>query len=180
MAGNFIADTLRGRELNHYPQLIQKGVRLHRFIDTYTDTHDIPLRTRRMLYPYFGKYAAVVQDVFYDHFLAANWDAYHEMRLKEYTRFAYKTLQEAEEFFNERAARTFHYMYIQDWLTGYASDQGIDRALSGLSRRAKFESNMDRSLPVLRRYRSEIDKDFRQFFPELISASKDFVSGESL
>jgi len=173
MVGNFIADTVKGKALEDYDIAIQKGIVLHRFIDSYTDSHDITLQSRERLYNYFGKYAGVVQDVFYDHFLALNWSSYHQDELKAYTRFIYDTLGDYQSVFNERASRTFHYMQLQDWLGNYANKEGVDRALTGLSRRASFPSNMEESLPALAEQGSAISADFEAFFPDLIFATEE-------
>ncbi|MGB6035863.1 MAG: acyl carrier protein phosphodiesterase [Cryomorphaceae bacterium] len=173
MVGNFIADTVKGKGLEDYDLAIQRGIVLHRFIDTYTDSHKITLQSRERLYAYFGKYAGVVQDVFYDHFLAINWTNYHRDELKAYTRFIYATLGDYQSVFNERASRTFHYMQLQDWLGNYATEEGIHRALTGLSRRASFPSNMEESLPALAEQGSAISDDFKAFFPDLISATEE-------
>jgi len=172
MVGNFIADTVKGKAFEHYDPEIQKGILLHRFIDTFTDSHVTTLQSRERLYAHFGKYAAVVQDVFYDHFLALNWSDYHKKDLNEFTDFIYSTLGDYRSVFNERAARTFHYMHLQDWLGNYATQEGIDRALTGLSHRARFPSNMEESLPALSEHGKAISNDFKTFFPDLIAATQ--------
>jgi len=43
---------------------IPEGIRLHRFIDQYTDTHAVVNEGKKILSPYFGKYNAVVMDIF--------------------------------------------------------------------------------------------------------------------
>lgn len=172
MVGNFIADTVKGNAFEEYEVEIQKGILLHRFIDSFTDSHPITLESRKKLYSDFGKYAAVVQDVFYDHFLAVNWAEYQDGALGEFTEFVYNALGEYRSVFNDKAARTFHFMQLQDWLGSYATTEGIDRALTGLSRRASFKSNMERSLPALAAHEDSLSNEFQTFFPELISASK--------
>ncbi|MCZ4407499.1 acyl carrier protein phosphodiesterase [Cryomorphaceae bacterium 1068] len=172
MVGNFIADTVKGNALKNYDVPIQKGIVLHRFIDSFTDSHEITLQSRERLYAHFGKYAGVVQDVFYDHFLAINWSDYHDQDLNDYTDFIYLTLGGYRSVFNERAERTFQYMQMQDWLGNYATQEGIHRALTGLSRRASFPSNMEESLPALAKHGEAISNDFKIFFPDLISATQ--------
>ncbi len=39
--GNFMADGIHGKNLENFPLDIQKGIILHRFIDTFTDAHPI-------------------------------------------------------------------------------------------------------------------------------------------
>ncbi|MCA1763955.1 MAG: acyl carrier protein phosphodiesterase [Flavobacteriales bacterium] len=168
MVGNFIADTLRGSQGSSLPESILKGVAIHRDIDTFTDGHHLVLETRKCLYPYFGKYAAVVQDVYYDHFLAANWKAHSEIPLFDFSNHVYQTLERNRKYLNAKAERTLYYMSAQNWLYHYRTTEGINRALTGLSRRAKFESNMENAIPPLKKHYEEMYAHFQGFFPELV------------
>lgn len=172
MVGNFIADTIRGSNLQKYPSGIQVGIQVHRAIDNFTDTHEVVLETRALLYPYFSKYAAVVQDVFYDHFLALNWERYSTDSFHGFIADVYRQLRANEKWMNERALLTLQYMHSQDWLGSYIFPEGIDRALKGLGRRAKFHSNMENSLPALEKNFDEIHSQFHAFYPELIADIK--------
>jgi acyl carrier protein phosphodiesterase len=39
--GNYIGDYVKGREYLKYPELIRKGIILHRHIDAFTDNHPV-------------------------------------------------------------------------------------------------------------------------------------------
>lgn len=167
MVGNFIADTVKGAVPETYPKGIRLGIYVHRTIDQYTDSHPIVLETRKLLYPHFGKYAAVVQDVYYDHFLAINWAKYRDDRLNDFVQQVYHNLNLNKDIMNAKALRILHYMELQDWLTNYSNMQGIDRALKGLSHRASFPSNMENGIPPLKDHFDTISQHFEAFLPEL-------------
>ena len=76
--GNFIADSIRGNKYTHLPERVQKGILLHRDIDTYTDAHDIPKQSSKRLHKNYSHYSRVIVDIFYDHFLAKNWVTYSD------------------------------------------------------------------------------------------------------
>jgi len=172
MVGNFLADTLKGKERESLPTDIYRGVEIHHVIDNFTDNHPLVLETRKILYPYFSKYAAVVQDVYFDHFLARNWNRFSDVDLAAFTAQVYKVLGENTQYFNQRAQRTFHYMSAQNWLLNYAKTEGLDRALTGLSRRASFKNNMDQSIEPMLKHEEELVNLFEDFFPELESEIK--------
>jgi len=167
MVGNFIADTITGSISTEYDTGVQLGIQIHRTIDTFTDAHPVVLETRKLLYPYFGKYAAVVQDVYYDHFLAINWNHYSDSPLQPFVNHVYSVLNRHKDLMNDKALRILHYMQLQDWLYNYKSLEGIDRALKGLSRRATFQSNMEKSLPALKANYEKLNAHFQSFFPDL-------------
>lgn len=167
MVGNFIADTVKGAVPDAYPEGIKLGIHVHRAIDQYTDSHPIVLATRKLLYPYFGKYAAVVQDVYYDHFLAIHWGDYRDDRLYDFAQQVYTTLNANKDIMNAKALRILYYMELHDWLTNYSETHGIDRALKGLSHRASFPSNMENGIPPLLEHFDALNQHFIMFFPEL-------------
>jgi len=76
MIGNFIADFIRNKEVKDYSPEIQKGIFLHRQIDTYTDLHPMVKKGTHRLQKYHRKYSPVIVDVFYDYLLANNWERY--------------------------------------------------------------------------------------------------------
>ncbi len=170
MLGNFMADTLRSGEVHQHAPQVKMGIALHRFIDHYTDSHHLVLESRKLLYPYFGKYAQVVQDVFYDHFLARAWSNYHSVALPDFAAKVYHTLKQQESLLNERARRTLHHMSLHNWLVGYALEEGIDRALKGMASRARFESGMEHAIPALNAHDAAMEAHFTAFMPSLQSA----------
>ena len=71
LVGQFIADSVPGRQLLAYPAAVQVGIRAHRAIDAFTDQHPLVRRTTaRLRAAGLGKYAGVVADMGYDHLLA--------------------------------------------------------------------------------------------------------------
>lgn len=74
--GNFIADSVKGRKFIGFPHQVKNGIILHRAIDTYTDSHPVVKKSVHRLFPVYSHYSAVIVDILYDHFLAANWHEY--------------------------------------------------------------------------------------------------------
>ena len=48
--GNFIADGIKGKKYEIYPHAIQKGILLHRAIDSYTDGHPTVRQSTKRLH----------------------------------------------------------------------------------------------------------------------------------
>ena len=59
------------------------------------------------------------------------------------------------------------YMKRDNWLYNYQFIEGINRALSGMSRRTKFESKMDVAAKELSLHYEAFRDEFQLFFPEL-------------
>lgn len=174
VVGNFIADAVKGNQINRFSEGIIKGIRLHRQIDMFTDAHPIIERGKAALRPKFRKFAGIVMDIFGDHFLAKNWHVYSPVPLQEYTESMYQLLHVYKDVFPERCRYTLHYMSMQDWLYNYQYIEGIKRALTGMARRSAFPSGMENAHKELERNYLFYQHIFHEFLPELIL----FVDGE--
>ncbi len=165
--GNFIADAVKGKDYEGYREGIIKGILLHRKIDTFTDNNEVVAQTNKRLRSYFGKYASVVSDIYYDHFLAHYWKDYSGEPLEVFTRTVYSIIRAEQQIMPEEVNHFFPYMEKQDWLYNYKSMQGLERVFAGMSRRAKFDSKMEKGVFVLKEHYEVFEDEFRSFFPQI-------------
>ena len=167
LIGNFIADAVKGKTMNDFPDDVRRGIILHRFIDEFTDNHPLHKASRAKLHERYGHYSGVLIDIYYDHFLAKNWHDYSTVPLAEYTDWLYKRLEEHMEILPERIQYMLRYMIPQNWLLNYAHFDGIGSVLRGMANRAKFDSQMEHGVEDLEIHYDDFGKEFRQFFPDL-------------
>lgn len=172
MIGNFIADFVKGNDFMNYPELVKKGILLHREIDHFTDTHPQVLLSKRRLYEPYHHYSGVIVDMYYDHFLAANFFKFHTAPLVSYTQNVYKTVGHYREQLPAKAEEILHYMSQGNWLLGYAKISGVELALKGLSRRTRFKSNMEYAGTSLRSDYKSFYTEFMIFFPKVMAFAK--------
>ncbi len=170
--GNFFADHIRGNKYKHLPLTIQKGILLHREIDTYTDTHPIPKKSSKRLHKNYGHYSRVIVDIFYDHFLAKNWKEYSNVPLKEYVQVFYHLLERNYELLPSKTQNMMPFMLADDWLYNYSNLKGISQVLVGMNRRTKNKSKMNLAIQDLEAHYSDFEKEFTAFFEELITFSR--------
>lgn len=165
--GNFMADGIRGKNFDTFPVDIQKGIALHRAIDTYTDAHPIFRESTKKLHSRYHHYAGVIVDIFYDHFLAKNWTVYSNENLEEYIQQFYQSLQDNKPFLTERTIGMMPYLIKQNWLSSYQTVDGIKNILTQMDRRTKNESKMRFATEELREFYTEFEKEFTVFFEDL-------------
>jgi acyl carrier protein phosphodiesterase len=165
--GNFIADSVKGKQYLDYPPEIQKGIILHRAIDTFTDTHPIVSKSVSRLFDRYGHYSRVIIDILYDHFLAANWIHYCDIPLKEYTEDFYKLLEDNFKVLPKPVQNFLPYMIANNWLYNYRKIEGIEKILFQMNRRIKYRARMHLAVEELRAFYQEFENEFRLFFEEL-------------
>ncbi|MGI4872489.1 MAG: ACP phosphodiesterase [Janthinobacterium lividum] len=168
LLGQFIADSAPGRQLENYAPAVQAGIRAHRAIDTFTDQHPVVRRTTaRLRTAGYGKYAGVISDIFFDHFLARYFPEFSDENLLDFTQRVYAELAAREAEFPARVRQFFPYLVQHNWLLHYAEVEGVAKSLAGLSRRATPGSGMETAAEELRRNYGVYEADFRAFFPDL-------------
>jgi acyl carrier protein phosphodiesterase len=165
--GNFMADTIRGSKYEYLPLEVQKGIILHRAIDTFTDAHPIFRKSTKRLHENYHHYSGVIIDVFYDHFLAKNWVIYSDQPLAEYTSHFYEIMQANYAILTPKTQQLLPYMIAQNWLVSYATIEGIEIILSQMERRIKNDSKLSLSVNELKLYYHEFEEEFTSFFAAL-------------
>lgn len=168
MVGNFIGDFVKGKQaLEKFEREIVQGIFLHRSIDAFTDTHPIVSQSKDRLRAKYRHYSGVIVDVFYDHLLAENWNQFHHEPLATFAEKAYDILNSSDTVLPSDAKHMLPYMIRGNWLLNYGTTEGINRALTGMSRRTPYESKMDEAVHDLIRHKDDFKKEFDLFFPEL-------------
>ena len=165
--GNFMADGIRGKHFERYPLEIQKGIILHRAIDTFTDAHPIFRQSTKKLHQKYHHYAGVIVDVLYDHFLAKNWSTYSEEKLEDFVARFYQSLQDNTIILSERTKGMMPTMMKENWLVSYQTVEGIEHILTQMDHRTKNESKMRFATNELSEFYPEFEKEFTDFFEEL-------------
>ncbi len=166
--GQILADFVASREIDGFTPGIRAGIRAHQRIDVFTDTHPIPAAARRRMAPPYRRYGNILLDLFFDHFLAKNWERYRsDVPLGEFARRSYRNLEEHSHIYPGRFRRVVFFMRRGDWLGSYRDTANIDRALKGISRRLTRSNPLGDAVSVLQDQYRELEEDFAKFFPEL-------------
>ena len=169
LVGNFIADEVKGKNYLNYPEPIQKGILIHRDIDSFTDNHKIVEESKNRIRTIHRKFTPVIVDIYYDHILAKDWSQFMDTELNQFASRSYETLLSQSDFIPEKSQIRLNYMARYNWLYSYRNIDGIAGILNGMSRRTKFENTMDKAHIELSHHLQEFEREFHQFFPELES-----------
>ena len=169
MLGGVLADFVRGRAIEDYPGPIRQGIRLHVQIDCFTDNHPVVAAARKRFEPPFRRYAGILIDLAFDHFLAVEWDKYSPgAALDEFAQDAYRLLETAPSNRPERMARVVAAMRRENWLLSYRDLEGIERALCRLSFRLSRANPLAQAGRPIRENYDALRSDFARFHPDLM------------
>ncbi len=173
MLGNFLGDFVKGNNHKNYRSDIQKGILLHRQIDTFTDSNDIVRKSKRRLHERYGHYDGIIIDIFYDHFLAKNWHDYSVIPLDIFAQGYYDLMHSNYDILPEKVKELLVPLEKYNWLYNYQFLEGMRSVLKGMNRRTKMVSKMDLAIEDLQLHYIEFENDFTLFFKELINFTED-------
>lgn len=168
LTGNMISDFVKGKKQFDYPEAIQKGIRLHRAIDEFTDTHPATREVKELFRPVYRLYAGALTDVVYDYCLANDVNEFpSETALAAFTEKTYSQLRQQSEFFPPSFATAFTHMQAHDWLYNYRLNDGIRKSLAGVGRRAVYIKETDTAYETFLSGKKLIVNCYKAFFPDL-------------
>ena len=168
LAGNMISDFVKGKTKFSYPAGIQKGIHLHRLIDTFTDDHPATAVAKNFFRPQYRLYSGAFTDVVYDHFLALDTRQFEEYgNLEIFSERVYQSLEINFHLYPPHFRRMFPYMKSQNWFYNYRLKEGIQRSFEGLVYRAAYLNESAVAFKIFNQYYDEFENCYLNFFPDL-------------
>ncbi|MBD3637265.1 MAG: DUF479 domain-containing protein [Crocinitomicaceae bacterium] len=177
IAGNFAGDSYKGNLDNFdLPKNIIDGIRLHRYIDDFTDHSDLILKAGHIFrLQGIQKIVYIGTDIIMDHYLAREWNVYSS---KDYDLFVQRVYQHTDKYL-EHLAPEFQGLYTSlkkyKWLYDYPTESGIRKILTQFSQRLRFDNELIRCMDVYLENQVELDHIFSTFLIEIKHASVEFI-----
>lgn len=173
VAANLMGDFVRGRLKDRFPPRVKAGIRLHRAVDAYTDAHPVHRQSRTRLAPPFRRYAPILVDIYYDHFLACHFQRFHDQPVEEFSSGVYDALERHRDILPVTLRRLAPIWRHRDLLAAYADVAVIDEVLVGISKRLTRDNPVHRGGGCLREHYQGFEADFLAFFPDLLGFARE-------
>ena len=166
--GGLIGDFMRGCHIDDFSAGVRAGILRHRAIDRLTDSHPVFARSKARLPESLRRFAGVIADVFYDHFLAVSWGRWHaEQPLADFAQEVYAILERRHDELPPRLREALPWIVGEDWFSSYARTDHMDRVFAGMSSRVKRDNPLRQAPAALHANYAELAADFAEFFPQL-------------
>jgi acyl carrier protein phosphodiesterase len=159
-----VSDFVKGRKKFDYPIDIQKGIMLHRVIDTFTDMHEATREAKEIFRPVYRLYSGAFVDVLYDHFLANDSTEFSEESLSAFSQQVYAHLDKNTAWMPEYFARMFPFMKQHNWLLNYRTRWGIQKSLGGVVRRSAYLTESDIAFQLFEQHYQLLEGCYRHFW----------------
>ena len=166
--GNYIGDYVKGRDYLRYPEKVRKGIIIHRNIDAFTDKHPVVHRSKILFSKKYHKYAGVVTDIPYDHYLTKEWDFFSRRPLESVTYQFYRAMVNNYDILPAKVKERIPFFIINNWLESYRTSKGLKSVLKAMSRRTSLPNESRYAIKTFKKNYYSLNDDFMEFFPQLI------------
>lgn len=168
MVGSFMGDFVKGRLSGNYPVGFEKGIRLHRAIDAYTDRHRLVMDAGKRFAKPYRRYAGIMLDIIFDHFLACHWGKWYPDSLEKFSTTAMLILLKHNRILPERALVMAQSMQRYNTLHAYTDEAFIGTAFERVGMRLKRVNPLHCAYEEFLTHRETLQSDFHQFYPDLM------------
>jgi len=166
LLGSLLGDFVKGAIGERYAPPVAAAILLHRKLDSFTDAHAAVQRSRSRISRARRRYAGIMIDMFYDHFLARSWDEFHDEPLEVFAARVYALLERRHAELPDTMRTVAQRMAAHDWLASYARAESIDAALDRISTRLRRANRLAGAGEELHAAYAGFEEDFRAFLPE--------------
>ena len=174
--GALLGDFARGTPeslLERFPPEVVGGIVLHRAIDRFTDDHPIFLETKKLLHPSRKRFAGIIVDIIFDHFLAHSWTDYSEVPLPSFISDMHGILKRHRSWLTPELAAMIERMVEENWLGTYGTIPGLALTFRRVSQRRDFLAPLVGAEEDLTAHYHSFSRAFRRFYPELLEFARE-------
>lgn len=166
--GNLISDFVKGKKQFLFSTEIQKGIQLHRKIDSFTDNHFATKQAKQFFKQAVGLYAGAFVDVVYDYFLANDKNEFADRnQLQQLAQNTYKILDDNFAILPQQMQQMLPYMKQQNWLYNYQFNWGIENSFKGIARRANYLQANNKAFDVFIENYGALSNCYNLFFKDV-------------
>jgi acyl carrier protein phosphodiesterase len=181
LLGNFLGDFVKGSQLQHLPFEIEQGIRLHRSIDVFTDSHPLIIELRRCFPIDLRRMAGVIIDIYFDYLLMQTWKRYSNTHFNIVFANFYQQLEQFSLPDNPHFSKLAENLINHQWLNEYINIETCFRAFVSIENRLKNKVMFAKKAQFfILQHGDQLESSFQQFYPECLDHGLKFVQDYSL
>ena len=177
--GNFLGDFVKGNPEGQFNANIVRGIRLHRYVDSYTDQH-LLIKSLKPLFPkLLRRFSPIALDMFWDHCLALHWHDFENYSLESFCQQA--QLQIGSESRLEKNAlparfeRVSQLAWQNRWFERYAEIETITSGLQRMALRSTRMAPLAETGDTLLANYELLSEQFFVLYPDVLQKSVEFI-----
>lgn len=173
LLGNMMADYVRGNPDGLYPPAVVAGIRMHRRIDSITDSHPAVKNAKVLFNDNVRRVAPIALDVVWDHFLARHWSRLEpDIPLRRFVQQAEAVIAPDLPATPEAFRTLNHYLWRERWLERYAERSFLEQVLHGMASRRPRLSALGEIYPDIVRLYPALEQCFWELYPDMLQRAR--------
>lgn len=166
--GNLFGDAVRGSLSGiDLPAGVLEGVRLHRQIDAVTDRHPDSIRLRALFPGSLRRYAGIVLDVAFDHYLIRRWPTFCDASRESFTLEVYDTMHQNPALLPDPVRPLASRMIARDFLNRCETMDGVMSVLAHIDRRLSRGFDLSAARQTLEAHDQTLEAGFARVFTDV-------------
>ena len=166
--GNLLGDFARGVDPELLPRAVHDGLRNHRAVDRYTDSHPRVQEMKRGFSRRRRRFAGIALDIYFDHLLINHWSRFDARDVEPLIEAFYRRMIDGRGLMpGEQMRRVTRRMVEYDWFGSYRDIDAVAESLDRVAGRIRFENRFAGAIEELQRHHDLICEGFFEFYPEL-------------
>ncbi|PLR38658.1 ACP phosphodiesterase [Chimaeribacter californicus] len=173
LTGNLAADFVRGDPTHLYDQAVVEGIRMHRRVDSLTDSLPAVREARRLFSEEYRRVAPITMDVMWDHFLALHWQKLEaDYTLPAFVNYAQGQISPNLPTLPEGFQQLNRVLWPERWLERYAGLPFIANVLAGMAARRPRLHQLKGSFVDIERNYPQFEAIFFDFYPQMMEKAR--------
>ena len=172
IAGGLEGDYHRGLLRGQLHPGVERGVKLHRAIDAHTDNHPLIIELRKHFPAEIRRYAGILIELSFDHYLTRHWSSYSSVPLRQFTSAVHDALSTLECELSPGSRTMLSRMREYDILNRYDQWSTVPAAAARIGERFRRGNPLLEVEAQLQPLQPQLEETFLQFYPQLLSFSE--------
>lgn len=174
--GNFLGDFVKGNPDGLYNPEVVKGIRLHRFVDSYTDAHPLIKSIKPLFSKELRRFSPISLDMFWDHCLAKHWSNFHDNPLHQFSDHAQVTIAKETQVLSqplpERFEKISQLVWQGRWFEHYGEINNIEFALQRIASRSPRMTPLADTFITLVDHYEQLTDTFFELYPDVLAVTR--------
>jgi len=172
--GNFLGDFVKGDPDRQFNAQVVQGIRLHRFVDSYTDAHPLTKQLKPLFKKELRRFSPIALDMFWDHCLARNWSTFHSSSLTDFSLQAQAIIEKESGKLSQPLPAQFikvsRLVWQGEWFEHYRELKNIDFALQRIASRSPRMTPLAETFVTLAGHYDQLNETFFRLYPDILKA----------
>jgi len=172
VAGGLEGDYYKGPLRGDLDPSLERGVKLHRAIDAHTDHHPLIEQLRASFPRELRRYAGILIDISFDHYLTIHWERFSSLPLPEFAQHVYTTLSSRDAQLSPGSRAMAKRMLEYDILNRYHEWPSVTGTAARVGERFRRGNPLLEVGRQLHPVRDDLESTFLEFYPLLLKFSE--------